>query len=664
MADVLYSELLYFNGVNGATGDYGLPPMTSEQLSGFIQGEARPENLDELKFRFQQIGQEHFGVKEGVDPKKLNESGWGVIFAHNADPAIKEALSELLRLRREQVGDYFRIYEAGEGYRPDESKPDFLARHGTGPGPADPAKVPYYLLIVGSPETIPYRFQYQLDVQYAVGRLHFATPQEYANYAHSVVAAETGGVLLPRQVSFFGVTNPEDKATELSTAQLVTPLYQQFQANKPDWTINALIGKEATKAQLTRLLGGADTPALLFTASHGMEFPLGDPRQLPHQGALLCQDWPGPTAWRGRGPIPQDFYFAGEDLADDARLLGLFAFHFACYGAGTPLNDEFSQQAFKARKAIAPHAFTAGLPTRLLSHPKGGALAVIGHVERAWGYSFLWPDAGRQTTVFESTLDRLLDAYPVGAALEYFNERYAELSSDLSSVLEEDGYGNKASPYKLAGMWTSNNDARSYVIVGDPAVRLPVAAARQPVTQRPILALQSVAPAALRASSVEAQVPVLPATLRETPESAPPRPIADVEFGLLDVGSNIVSSLRAVSQKLADMLTRTVEDLGSLEIHTYTSDDLSTVQYDPSTRTFSTAAKLRALTRISLDGSLRNLIPERQSAAADGNSQTRLEIDEQLWSVHKEMVELAQNNRVKFVEALADLATKLLGTVK
>src|SRR5438105_2207840 len=91
-----HDALLYFNGVNGATGDYGLPPMTGGELFAFIRGEAQPDNLDELKFRYQQSTQQHFGVKEGVDPKQLAEAGWGVIFAHDADPAIKDALSELL----------------------------------------------------------------------------------------------------------------------------------------------------------------------------------------------------------------------------------------------------------------------------------------------------------------------------------------------------------------------------------------------------------------------------------------------------------------------------------------------------------------------------------------------------------------------------------------
>ncbi len=85
--------------------------------------------------------------------------------------------------RKPQAGKYYYEFEGYKGYRPDDSHLDFLARQGMGPGQADPGKVPYYLLIVGDPEAIPFAFQYQLDVQYAVGRIWFDTVEEYARYA-------------------------------------------------------------------------------------------------------------------------------------------------------------------------------------------------------------------------------------------------------------------------------------------------------------------------------------------------------------------------------------------------------------------------------------------------------------------------------------------------
>jgi Peptidase family C25 len=479
-------ERFYFNGIDGTTGEYLLPPLTPEQVSKMAQGEKFDSaHLSELKRKNIQVKglEPDFAPIEGVDPKNLAETGWGVIFAfdpevNGSNPAIKEALRELLEHRQKQATQNNEKYYQEYIYRPGESKREFLARYGVGgSGPANPDKMPYYLLIVGDPETISYRFQYQLDVQYAVGRICFDTPDEYAQYARSVVMAETSESKLPRRASFFGVCNPGDEATQLSTAHLVQPLAEWLAQDQPNWEIQSILRETATKAKLSDLLGGSATPGLLFTASHGIGSSDCDQREASYQGALVCQDWPGPD-WEGS--MSEDFYFSANDIDDNARLLGLIAFHFACYGAGTSKLGDFAHLGHMEQPAIPPHAFVARLPQRLLSHPKGGALAVIGHVGNVCEYSFFSPDilgsneSRRQLSVFQSTLKRLLEGYPVGSAVEYFNERYAELSSDLSAELEDIKYGKIANHRSLAQMWGANNDARSCTIVGDPAVRLMV----------------------------------------------------------------------------------------------------------------------------------------------------------------------------------------------
>lgn len=488
-----------FNGINAVTGDYGLK-LSAEELvkRAFLAQDPRARQMREEALAVYKDAIEndklknkvYRNVRHGIDGTKLEEAGWGIIFAFN-DPnvdAIKEALTPLLAMRKNQAGAHYRSFTGTDAYRPGETKVIFLRRFNIGAGPVDPKNgVPYYLLLIGGPELIPYEFQYQLDVQFAVGRLDFETAAEYENYAKAVVAAETGQTVMDPTATFFSVTHPDDSAMAKADQSLVQPLVDKLRTVSSHWELTTHRQQEANRSQLEALLGGDQKPALLFTASHGIEFPLGDPRQETHQGALLCNEWPGPEQWRGRGELPEDFYFAGDQLSSSANPSGMIAFHFACYGGGTPQHFDFDRSTLSAGNAviapkqIANRPFVAHLPKKLLGHPKGGALAVVSHVDRAWSYSFSTSehDAKPQTTVFEDALTILMEGKPLGWALESFHNRYAELAADLNDEISARNRGMaRLASFELATRWTENHDARNYIVLGDPAVRVAVAGSR------------------------------------------------------------------------------------------------------------------------------------------------------------------------------------------
>jgi hypothetical protein len=462
------------NGVNAETGGYLLRALSASDVAKAARGEPVPDPIvaGELKAR-SVAGEAHFGV--AADPDDLGTMGWGVIFAEGVGADVKEALAPLLALRREQATrkseKRFRVLDGDLAYKAGETKNAYLSRLGVPPGSAKPDKLPLHLLLVGSPAELPFNVQTQLDINYSVGRLCFDRTEDYAVYAETVVRAERGELERAKRLALFGPRNPGDEATEMSADVLLGALAKKFAKPAGGWSTTATLADAAKKSALEPLIGGADTPAVLFTASHGVGFPSGHKRQRRDQGALLCQDW-SPLEPK---PIAPRQYFAAADISGTADVAGMIAMCFACFGAGTPERDQFTRAAGADVPPIAPQPFVSALAQALLAHPKGGALAFIGHVERAWGYSFIWPGVGDATGPFENAVAALLKGRRVGVAMDPFGRKYADLAGMVTTTIDEvRETPTPALEEELAWLWTANNDARNYVILGDPAVRAAV----------------------------------------------------------------------------------------------------------------------------------------------------------------------------------------------
>lgn len=467
-------NLIYVNGIDFDTGTYAFAPRPVEDIAKLVLEHPGAERFADVHGDKPRS----FALPFDTDPNKLDKSGWGVIFQADTPQKVRDALEPLIALRRTQAGERFKTLD----YKKGEQARDWYDRHGITPGPIDPMIVPYYLLLVGPPEWIPFEFQYLLGVDHAVGRLSFDTPEGYDRYARSTVAYEAATSAPNRkEIAYWGTRHLGDPATDLSASLLIEPLangiagatgaLKEAISTQVGYDRKMWLGDDATKASLLEALHAARPPAILFTASHGMALRCGHAAQATTQGALLCQDWPG------FGSVRKEHFLAASDIADDANVNGVVAFLFACFGAGTPDADQFLMDLSQAGQAppLAPQPFIAALPQRLLAHPNGSALAVIGHIDRAWSFSIQAPKMhGAQIGAFRNSIGSIATGEPVGHAIcGQFGNKFAALSVLLlNAVAPTAASAMRLSDRELVTRWLERNDAQNYVLLGDPAVRI------------------------------------------------------------------------------------------------------------------------------------------------------------------------------------------------
>lgn len=399
-----------------------------------------------------------------LDPHRLDQAGWTIVCRRQDFDRYRHQLLPLLRLREKELRRAVEplFVERNETFR------RFLSRHGEVAGVIQPKKVPYYLTILGSPADIPFEFQYGLSLNHAVGRLHFDKAEDLGRYTRALDQTETRGPApLSSRALLFSVENDEDRALNLLRQFLVKPLLHDLDGYAPGWSVEALGGSEATRESLAALLGGPAVPGILLFSGHGLEMGAGAAGQLDFQGGLVCR--PGSRPSR---------VFAAEDLAAGADLRGHVSIFFACHGAGTPRVDNFPSSSDPGEiRQLAEKPFIARLPQALLAR---GASAVVGHVDRGWVLSFVWLQRDREIEAvhsLEDSLKQVLHGHRLGHALRPLARRASSLAAQLSDLQDSLRRGYDVDPALLARYWLAQQDARNFILLGDPAV---YAMARKP----------------------------------------------------------------------------------------------------------------------------------------------------------------------------------------
>ena len=463
--------------INALTG-VATPPVPLDNVIGLTDLPGADQRIANSK---------HLGTDYSVDdPNDLTQAGWGIIFASDADPAIQAQLQPLIDLRKQQVQDpsLFKVFSGNDGVLPGQTAASWAQQHGVSlTAPVNPYQggVPYYLLIVGSPDRIPFEFQALLKMEWAVGRLYFDNIEDYGRYAQAVVQYESPS-FTPIQRKSAAVWVPRNYG-DLATAMLSGAISQDFLATnnqlgvRKQFTLNACFNEKATKPQLIDLLRGiavTGPPAVIFTGSHGCDYSGADlDTQRRLQGSLVTQEWMPGT------PANSTNQFTADDVPADAKLQGTIGFLFACFSGACPPESNYYFNKDGSPVKIAPSPIMSRLPQVLLSR---GMLAVIGHIDMAFPYAFQDVSGTPQVQALRTPLELLMGGKRTGLAADSLSVMWSSRSAQLALAQSQAAPSTTAatsspapSPSPLiAQMTIARDDARDYIVLGDPATQLRV----------------------------------------------------------------------------------------------------------------------------------------------------------------------------------------------
>jgi hypothetical protein len=347
-------------------------------------------------------------------------------------------------------------------------------------------EAPYYVLIIGGPEQVPFRFQSTLDSAVAVGRANFDSIEDLKEYVKKVIRLEKAeNPVVDREVIMFAPNWGLDDPTFFSKTFMAQPLSQHIKDTLNFQTTN-LFENDATKEKLINTVAHS-APTLVYTASHGLGAPNEDMSiQKRYNGAICCQNM------RGIGKPPQGTYSVDDVPDGGAYAEGSVFFNFSCYGYGTPARSDFyhwtRRDGLKSNgnpRFNAAEDFISALPKKLLAHPRG-PIGFFGHVDTAWLHGFADPVNpyilerwSSRMGPFKKAVETILSAHTLGLVLNSMNSGYSIGSLVLTNAYDRIASGAEVMTSeknsRLVDYWIARTDAQNYMLFGDPGthVRIP-----------------------------------------------------------------------------------------------------------------------------------------------------------------------------------------------
>lgn len=352
---------------------------------------------------------------------------------------------------------------------------------------------PRYLLVLGDADEVSFEFQQYLAVDRFVGRLAFPREEDFEVYADKVVRAECGEPRAERARTLFYTVHDNTVATSHGYELLVSRSLQSCErslqrGNFPASEVRELGSPQDFSAELLLASAAEPTPAVLLTLSHGAGAPVdgwnspAEQRQL--QGTLSL----------GKGQA-----LVADDVARRPFLPGGVWISFACFSAGTPKRSTYAPwlqrlrnanaggQSLESVLASAPldaRPFVAALPQAALANPEG-PLAVIGHVDLAWSYAYQDLGGHNHASRFANVLGDLVKHRRAGVGLHSLTSAIASVDARLAMLYQQDaaalfeGDEPPRDVVELAHLWMARHDLSAYLLLGDPAVRLPLTGSRR-----------------------------------------------------------------------------------------------------------------------------------------------------------------------------------------